>query len=267
MSQQGPSLAEAVSRFLAALSPELRQESQQELNRFVRWYGGDRPVAELGAQEIADYAEGLGSGAAATKRLEPVKNFLSYGKKEGLTKGNLAAHLRSGSGSAKRSGEPKRKTQRATPATLTSEGYAALKSELSSLKSERPRLAEELHQAAADKDFRENAPLEATKERQGQIEARIRELEAALKAATILDEMSLDTLAAGIGCNITLRHLDSGEEMRCTLVSPSEADPMLGKLSIASPIGKALWDRRKGEVIEVAAPIGMLRYRIEEIKG
>ncbi len=266
MSEQGSSLAEMVTRFLATLPPELRQESQHELNRFVRWYGGDRSVAELGAQEIAEYTEGLGSGAAAAKRLEPVKNFLSYAKKEGLTRVNLAVHLRLGAGAAKKGAQSKRKTGRATPVTLTSQGYAALESELSSLKGERPRLAQELQQAAADKDFRENAPLEAAKERQGQIEARIRELEAALKAATVLDEMSLDTLEAGIGCHITLRHLDSGEEMRCTLVNPSEANPTQGKLSIASPMGKALLGRRKGEVIEVAAPIGMLHYRIENIK-
>jgi transcription elongation factor GreA len=266
MNQQESSLTEVATRFLATLSPELRQESQQELNRFVRWYGGDRSVAEFSAQEIADYAEGLGSGAAAAKRLEPIKNFLSYAKKEGLTKANLSVHLRSGSGSAKKGAHSKRKTGGATRVTLTSQGYAALESELSSLKGERPRLAQELQQAAADKDFRENAPLEATKERQGQIEARIRELEAALKAATVLDETSLDTLEAGIGCKITLRHLDSGEEMHCTLVNPSEADPTLGKLSVASPMGKALFGRRRGEVIEVAAPIGTLHYRIEEIK-
>jgi transcription elongation factor GreA len=266
MSQQASSLAEVATRFLATLPPELRQESQQELNRFVRWYGGDRSVAELSALEIAEYAEGLGSGAAAAKKLEPVKNFLSYAKKEKLTKANLSVHLRLGSGSAKKGAGPKRKTGGAKPATLTSEGYAALESELSSLKEERPRLAQELHQAAADKDFRENAPLDAAKERQGQIEARIRDLEAALKSATILDETLLDIMSATIGCNITLRHLDSGEEMHCTLVSPSEADPTLGKLSIASPIGKALFGHRKGEVIEVSAPIGTLHYRIEEIK-
>jgi transcription elongation factor GreA len=266
MNQQESSLTEVATRFLATLSPELRQESQQELNRFVRWYGGDRSVTEFSAQEIADYAEGVGSGAAAAKRLEPVKNFLSYAKKEGLTKSNLAVHLRLGPGSAKKGAPSKRKTGGATLVTLTSEGYAALESELSSLKGERPRLAQELQQAAADKDFRENAPLEATKERQGQIEARIRELEAALKAATVLDETSLDTLEAGIGCKITLRHLDSGEEMHCILVNPSEADSTLGKLSVASPTGKALFGRRRGEVIEVAAPIGTLHYRIEEIK-
>ena len=99
MSEHESSLAEMVTRFLATLPPELRQESQQELNRFVRWYGGDRSVAELGAQEIAEYTEGLGSGAAAAKRLESVKNLLSYAKKEGLTKTNLAVHLRLGSGS------------------------------------------------------------------------------------------------------------------------------------------------------------------------
>lgn len=265
--EQGLSLAEAATRFLAILPPELRQESQRELNRFVRWCDGERPVAELSAHEVAEYAEGLGSSAVdAAKRLEPIKGFLTYAKKEGLIGVNLAAHLRLRSGSAKRGAKFKQKVKRATAMTFTSEGYAALETELTSLKKERPLLAQELHYAAADKDFRENAPLEAAKERQGQIEARIRELEAALKGATVIDEASLDTMKAGIGCTITLRHLDSEEKTDYTLVSPKEADPLLGKLSTASPLGKALLDRSKGEIIEVPAPIGVLRYRIEEIR-
>ena len=152
------------------------------------------------------------------------------------------------------------------PAPLTSQGYAALELELASLKKERPRLAQELNLAAADRDFRENAPLEAAREQQGQIEARIREIGAILKTATILDEGPLDTVGVVIGCTVTLCHLDSEEEVDYTLVSPSEADPAQGKLSVASPMGEAILGRTTGVIVDVAAPAGTLRYRIARVK-
>jgi transcription elongation factor GreA len=150
---------------------------------------------------------------------------------------------------------------------LTSEGHAALKSELEALQNERPRVAEQIRHAAADKDFRENAPLEAAREHQGHIEGRIRELEATIKGATIIKEKTSTTLRVGIGCTVDLSDLTSGEQLHYTLVSPSESNPTKGKLSIASPTGKALLDQEIGAVVEVAAPVGTFRYRIVGIKG
>lgn len=267
MSQQSLSLAEAAARFVATMSPEQRAGSQRELNRFVRWYGGERPAAGLRAQEMADYAEGLSSRVInVTKRLEPVKNFLSYAKKEGLIGSSLVAHLRTSSAKKGAKSRPKMKEATSAPAPLTSQGYAALELELASLKKERPRLAKEIYLAAADKDFRENAPLEAAREQQGQIEARIRDLEGTLKTATVLDEEPLDTVGVVIGCTVTLCYLDSEEEVDYTLVSPSEADPTQGKLSVASPMGGAILGRTTGMIVDVAAPAGRLRYRIVRVK-
>lgn len=265
MSQEGLSLAEALTRYLATLPPQLRQESQQELNRFARWHGGGRLINGIRAQEIAEYAESLSPSSDAVKSLETIKGFLTYAKKEGLTESNLAVHLRLGSSAVRRRTKLRRGGQKQTPLTLTTEGYTALKSELASLKQERPHLVEEIRLAAADKDFRENAPLEAAKERQGQIETRIKELESILTQATIADETPSATEKVAPGCTVTLRDLDSGEELNYSLVNPREAEPAAGKLSIASPLGKALLDRGKGEVVEVAAPLGRLCYRIEGI--
>jgi transcription elongation factor GreA len=77
----------------------------------------------------------------------------------------------------------------------------------------------------------------------------------------------VDTAKVTLGSTVTLHDLSYGEELRYTLVNPSEASPTKGKLSVASPTGKALLGRRRGEVIEVAAPAGTLRYRIESIEG
>jgi transcription elongation factor GreA len=268
--EQKLGLDEAVTMYLATLPPEQRQESQQELNRFVRWYGGDRLVSELGAREIGEYGESVSKRISSSvtdpaKKIEPVRNFLTFAKKRKLTEVNLAPNLRVSK--AKKGLAVKRSHNEPAQVHLTSEGHAAMKSELETLKDERPRVVEQIRHAAADKDFRENAPLEAAREHQGQLEARIRELEATIKGATIMKEKTSITLRVGIGCTVGLSDLTSGEQLYYTLVSPSESNPTKGKLSIASPTGKALLDQEIGAVVEVAAPVGTFRYRIEDIKG
>jgi transcription elongation factor GreA len=268
--EQKLGLDEAVTMYLATLPPEQRQESQQELNRFVRWYGGDRLMSELGAREIGEYGESVSKRISSSvtdpaKKIEPVRNFLTFAKKRKLTEVNLAPNLRVSK--TKKGPLAKRSNNEPAQVHLTSEGHAAMKSELETLKDERPRVVEQIRHAAADKDFRENAPLEAAREHQGQLEARIRELEATIKGATIMKEKTSITLRVGIGCTVGLSDLTSGEQLHYTLVSPSESNPTKGKLSIASPTGKALLDQEIGTVVEVAAPVGTFRYRIEDIKG
>ena len=265
MKGQNLSLAGAATQFLAALSPEERERSQQELNRFIRWYGMERPIRELAAHEVANYAQRIeGSSANAMERLEPVRAFLTYAKRKGLTETNLAVHLRL------KKGVPKQAVsvmgRKMGTVTLTEEGYHRLKEELSALKRERPKIAAELRRAAADKDFRENFPLEAARERQGLIEARIRELEEVLKSAVVADK-KLDRAKVSQGVTVILKDLSSEEELRYTLVHPNEVDLAKGRISVASPMGKALLNRTKGEMVEVAAPVGTLRYRIERIEG
>jgi len=264
------SLDEAVTMYLATLPPEQRQENQQELNRFVRWYGGERLMSELGAREIGEYGESVSKSIRSSvtdpaKKIEPVRNFLTFAKKTKLTGVNLAPNLRVSK--TKKGPSVKRSSNEPAQVHLTSEGHAAMKSELETLKDERPRVVEQIRHAAADKDFRENAPLDAAREHQGQLEARIRELEATIKGATIMKEKVSISLRVGIGCTVGLSDLTSGEQLHYTLVSPSESNPTKGKLSIASPTGKALLDQEIGTVVEVTAPVGTFRYRIDDIKG
>ena len=266
--QQNPSLDEAVTTYLSTLTPEQKQESQQELNRFVRWFGGERRISELTAREVGEYGEWASSSLDnATEKIEPVRSFLSFAKKKNLTELNLAPHLRVSK--VKKGPAVKRSAKRKESAQvhLTQEGHAAMKSELEALKKERPRVSEQIRHAAADKDFRENAPLEAAKEHQGHIEGRIRELEAALKSATILEGKTTVTVKVDIGCTVCLCDLISGEQLRYTMVSPNESNPAKGKLSIASPTGKALLDKEVGAIVEVTAPVGTFKYRVDEIKG
>jgi transcription elongation factor GreA len=264
--EQNVTLSEAVTMFLASLSPEQRQEGQQELKRFVRWYGAERPMAGIMAREVGDYGKSISASITdAEKKIEPVRAFLSYAKKQKIVVTSLAPHLRITK--AKQGRKGRRAAVEVAPVALTPEGHATLEAELETLRRERPGIAEQIRLAAADKDVRENAPLEAAKERQGHVEARIREVEAILGAATLVQEKRKHSRKVGIGSTVSLSDLKWGDQLTYKLVSPSEANPSQGRLSIASPTGKALLNREAGATVEVDAPAGTLRYRIDEVKG
>jgi transcription elongation factor GreA len=155
----------------------------------------------------------------------------------------------------------------ATPSQLTAEGHTSLNAELKSLKAERPHIAEELRRAMVDKDFRENAPLDAMREHQAHVEGRIRQLETILKHAEVVGGGTAPGAKTHLGSTVILRDLASGSAVRYTLVSPSEVSPSEGKISIVSPVGKALINRTVGDEVEVSVPVGRLHYRIEEIQA
>ncbi len=263
--RQNPTLGEAASIFLASLPTAEGEKSQQAVYGFVRWYGWERPIAGLTAHEVANYAEQLPSSQPNyLKNAEQVKAFLLYTKKQGWSKTNLAAHLKTKKAKARLPSPSRRDLPPTTP--LTQQGYAELEAELADLKSRRPQAIDEMRRAAADKDFRENAPLEAAREQRGHLEGRIRELEEALKSATIIDETPKVGLKVSTGNSIVLSDIVSGEELRYTIVSPREVDPTKGKISSNSPIGKAVIGRTQGEIVEITAPLGKLRYQIKQIE-
>jgi transcription elongation factor GreA len=260
-----PTLTEAASQYLAALPQNQRQESQPEVYRFVRWYGADRRTAELRGHDVSAYAEALGASAVdAPQRLEVLRGFLSFVRKQKFTPTNLATHVRLRKTSAKATagGAPVREVH------LTPEGHKALQAELESLRAQRPRVADDLRKAMADKDFRENAPLDAAREHQAHMEARIRDIEATLSDVIIVGSVApVSNDRIGVGSSVVIRNLKSGAEVRYLLVSPSEVNPADGKISIVSPVGKALMERSAGEEVEVKAPAGTIRFRIESVEA
>jgi transcription elongation factor GreA len=259
------SLSQAAALFLSALAPEVRQESQGEVYRFIRWYGADRPAGELRGHDVALYAESLGAATAdVVRRAEVLRSFLAFAKKEGLTITNLATHLRLRKSPQGAEGSA---ATVVPPSQLTAEGHTSLSAELESLKAQRPHIAEELRRAMADKDFRENAPLDAMREHQAHVEGRIHQLETILKHAQVVGGETAPGAKTHLGSTVILRDLASGSAVRYTLVSPSEVSPSEGKISIASPVGKALINRTVGEEVEVSVPVGRRHFRIEEIRG
>jgi transcription elongation factor GreA len=149
---------------------------------------------------------------------------------------------------------------------LTREGYEKLRKELEYLKNvKRREISKTLEYARSLGDLKENAEYQAAKEAQALNEKKIQELEQKLASAEIIDDMDIARDEVRIGAKVKLMDLDTQEEEEYTLVSPEEADPSQGLISVYSPIGKALLGHKKGDVLEIKVPAGTLRYKILDI--
>ena len=254
-------LEQALARYLSTVKD--REGHQQENIRFIRWCGRDREVESLKAQEVEEYAEfAAGFSTDGQRHLEPVRGFLAFAYKEKLISRNLGQQLRVSKSRGRARGV--RGGGEVQAYTLTPEGAAQLRERLEVLREERQGTVQEIRRAAADKDVRENAPLEAARERQGHIDGRIREIEHLLRSASIvgaLGDSSLQTQVAP-GRRVLLRNVASGAEVSYTVVDPPEANPMSGKLSTTSPVGKALLDQVVGAEVIVPTPRGMATFLI-----
>jgi transcription elongation factor GreA len=260
-----PSLGEATTLYLGKLSATDRDASQPEVYKFARWYGWEKSFSTLAGPAIASYAEQLNvSVIDYEKKFTMLRAFLAYAKKAGWSQTNLAIHLKTKKGKiAAAAGGGRHAPQES--ATLTQQRYDELAAELEKLKKKSRELVVEIQRAAADKDFRENAPLHAAKEERGHVEGRVKELEQTLKAATIIQEKKEPARKSGIGDSIVVCDLNTGEECRYMIVDPREVNPAKGKISIASPLGKALLGRSDGETVEIIVPAGKLRYQIKNV--
>ena len=151
---------------------------------------------------------------------------------------------------------------------LTVHGAQLLKDELQRLKHvERPAVINAISEARAQGDLSENAEYDAAKEKQSFIEGRIAELEGKLSAAQIIDPKLLDAEGRVVfASTVTLEDLKSGDEVTYQIVGDDEADLKQSKISISSPIARALIGKYAGDEVEVQAPGGVREYEIIEVK-
>jgi len=250
-------LAEAADAFLTHLPPEERGKVQAEIVKFIRWLGSSRQVQDISPVDVASYGEQITQSAA-----KPLRSFLTYIRKKNSSSIALAPHLRARKASARTAAVWQSDHQ--GQVTLTAQGYARLESELANLKSQRAQIIEDMQIAAIDKDFRENAPLAAAREQKSHLEGRVKEIESILNQAKIMGKDS-DTTTAKLGDTVALRESSSDKEFTYTLVDPREANPVKGRLSVASPLGKAILGKQIGQTVEVAAPAGTFCCHIEHI--
>jgi transcription elongation factor GreA len=265
-SQSRISIGEAVSKYLGGLPPEGARAGQQIMQRLVRWFGRERGLSDIKPPEVANFCGHIpASDAERELKLNVIHDFLAVAKKNGWTDGNLSLHVRVNkkSKTAPVTGSAGKAPQ---AVCVTRQGYEDMQQELQQLKEKRPGVIEDIRRAAADKDFRENAPLDAAREQLGHIDGRIHELEETLKVATIIDDQKKEAQQAGIGDCVLLAAVDSGEEARYTIVGPKEVNPARGRISNTSPLGKAIVGRCQGEEVAITVPAGTLRYRIVAIE-
>ncbi len=149
---------------------------------------------------------------------------------------------------------------------LTEAGLEKIRAELEYLRSvKRPEISAQIAEARDKGDLSENAEYDAAKEAQGLLEMKIAKLEDTYANARIIDESMINTETVQILNRVKLKNLSTGKEMEYLLVSENEANLKEGKLSIATPIAKALLGKHKGEEVDVTVPSGVLRFEILEI--
>jgi transcription elongation factor GreA len=149
---------------------------------------------------------------------------------------------------------------------VTKETLEQMKAELQHMRGvERPAASRAIAEAREKGDLRENAEYDAAKEAQGMLEAKIAQLEGQIATARIVDETSIDTSKVSILTKVKVTNLSTKKQVTYQIVSEKEADLKAGKISFSSPIGKGLLGKKVGDVAEVTAPAGVLKFKIEDI--
>ncbi|HPN38230.1 MAG TPA: transcription elongation factor GreA [Melioribacteraceae bacterium] len=150
---------------------------------------------------------------------------------------------------------------------LSREKILEFEAELKELKTTgRKQMAERIAEARSYGDLSENAEYDAAKEAQGLLELKISKLEEMLSKARIIDTSNLPSDIVHILTTVTIKNLNNGKTLKYTMVSLEEADLQSGKLAITSPVGQALMNKKKGDIVEVKVPAGLIKYEILELE-
>ena len=150
---------------------------------------------------------------------------------------------------------------------MTVEGFKNLEAELHHLKSvERPRIIQAISEARAHGDLSENAEYHSAKEAQGMNEARVADLEDKMSRSEVIDPTTLSGSSVKFGATVTLEDEDTGDKVKYQIVGEYESDVKQGKVSITSPIARALIGKSKGDSAEVATPRGARSYEVLKVE-
>lgn len=148
---------------------------------------------------------------------------------------------------------------------ITEAGLRKLRGELDALKAERPKISAQIGEARDKGDLSENAEYDAAKEAQGMLEMRISKLETIIATSRIIDESKINTKVIQIMNVVTIKNLITNKTLIYTIVSENEANIKEGKLSIGTPIAQALLGKKRGDVVDVSVPSGVLRFEVIDI--
>ena len=149
---------------------------------------------------------------------------------------------------------------------MTPDGHAALTAELSALKAERPKISQEIGIARDHGDLKENAEYHAAKDKQGMCEARIAEIEDRLSRADVIDPSTLGGDRVKFGAFVELEDMDNGTVVTYRLVGPDESDIKQGKISVTSPVARAIVGKEVGDEVQVQTPGGVRNYEVSDVR-
>ena len=150
---------------------------------------------------------------------------------------------------------------------MTAEGHQRLQEELKNLlRVERPKVVQDIAEARSHGDLSENAEYDAAKDRQGFIEGRIQELIHKIAVAQVIDPKTIDSEKIVFGAKVTLFDIDNDKEVRYQIVGEDEADIKVGKISITSPVGKALIGHIVDDEVRITVPSGVKLYEVIDIE-
>ena len=149
---------------------------------------------------------------------------------------------------------------------VSKEAFEKMKEELHHMKTvERPAASKAIAEAREKGDLKENAEYDAAKEHQGILEAKMKLLETQVASARVVDPSEIDLSKVSVMAKVTITNMANKKTMTYQIVGEKEADLKAGKISVGSPIGKGLLGKAKGEIAEVQAPTGIIKFRVEEI--
>lgn len=256
-------LGDALREYLPSLKPDLRGPADYYVTQYVKEAGEATFISDIRGSKVESYAERYIKSADpnAPERVAALKLWFQFLKKKGYAPANYGIHIRVRRVAGRSSGPQVRLEQ--TPIEMTAEGLEARKVELEELRATRPQIVHAISLAREDKDFRENAPLQAAREQLGMTDGRIKQLEADLRRAVVVESTTEDVSA--MGSVVTVTQMDTNRTSSFKLVGAREANAAEKKISVDSPVGRELLHRRVGEEVAVIVPSGTVQYRIDAI--
>ncbi len=259
------SLGQAFSDYIDALKPVDREKHENYVRKYIEHVGPEVPLSFLSGARVESYAEFQirSSDPKAQERVESLKNWFQFLKKRGYVQVNYGIHIRVRRAVGRSSGAGQVRVEQ-TPIEMTAEGLETLKREMEEISSQRAGLVEAIAVAREDKDFRENAPLDAAREALAFADQRQKQVETALKRAVVVQREAGDI--STVGSTVTVTQMGKSGSQEFKLVGQREADAKMRKISVDSPVGKELLGKRVGDEVEVTVPSGKISYRIDGIR-
>ncbi len=263
--QQPQTLGEALSLYLDSLKPELRESDTTYVRHFVQYMQADFRFDSLTGSRVESYVEKTVkvTDPRAPARVAALKRWFQFARKKNLTTENFGLHVRVKKVAGRSSQPAGRKVLEEERLEMTAEGLAEKQRQLEELRARVPDLVQAVATAREDKDFRENAPLDAAREALAYNDGQIKRLEAELKHAVVSERNLGDTSA--VGSVVLVRRADTGSASTFKLVSEGEGNAREARISVKSPVGQQLLGRRVGDEVVVDTPSGALHYVIESI--